>query len=67
VGRSFETPEPEGRWGGHQPKCERLSRLAGNRYVIMGRLDSGEAVTVPLGRFRIRPDRADIRIIDCER
>jgi hypothetical protein len=65
VGSSFEMREPQGPWGGHQPKCEKLTRLAANRYAILGRLDSGQPVTVPLGKFAVRPDRPDLRITDC--
>jgi hypothetical protein len=53
-----EDAEPSDPWGGLQPKLERLEYEAPRRFVLVGKLNSGEPIRVRLcpGRDEEEPD-----------
>jgi hypothetical protein len=50
---------PEHRWGGVQPKFEKIVMRGEDQFALVGRLASGERVDVPLGRFVAKPPPDD--------
>jgi hypothetical protein len=50
VASSFERREPPDPWSGRQPRFEGLVSEGPDRFVLLGRLPSGEPVRVQLGR-----------------
>jgi hypothetical protein len=56
---SFEDAAPPDPWGGVQPKFERLEYERPQRFILVGKLVSGEPVRVPLcaRRYEDEPGR----------